>query len=122
MKETFHSYFISGLENENVKDWFSGNYAVYNEQTVIHGSHGEVKIHRPDRVMLSKDGRRLIVVDYKFAKLESARDQKLGEETQLQKYEAQVSDYMELMKEMMPEKEVTGFLWFIKDTQVYKVK
>lgn len=122
MKETFHSYFISGLENENVKDWFSGNYDVYNEQTVIHGSHGQVKIHRPDRVMLSKDGRRLIVVDYKFAKLESARDQKLGEETQLQKYEAQVSDYMELMKEMMPEKEVTGFLWFIKDNQVYQVK
>ena len=122
MKQVFHSFFISGLEDENVKDWFSGNYDVYNEQTVIHGSHGEVKIHRPDRVMLSKDGRRLIVVDYKFAKLETACEQKLGEETQLQKYEAQVSDYMGLMKEMMPEKEVTGFLWFIKDNQVYQVK
>lgn len=122
MKHAFHSYFISGLENENVKDWFSGNYDVYNEQTVIHGSHGELKIHRPDRVMLSKDGQRLIVVDYKFAKLESARDQKLGEETQLQKYEEQVSGYMDLMKEMMPGKEVAGFLWFIKDNQVYQVK
>ena len=43
--------------------WFSGEWRVVNERPII--AAGATK--RPDRVMISRDGRRAVVVDYKLS-------------------------------------------------------
>lgn len=53
------------LGNPKVKDWYSGEWELYNECSIIYtDDEGIMQTRRPDRVMM-KDGQ-VIVVDFKF--------------------------------------------------------
>ena len=91
----------SKFQNEQVRDWFSGRWMLYNECTII-SKDGE---QRPDRVMT--DGKETIVVDYKFGKPHSD-------------YAEQVKSYMALLKQMgMPD--VKGYLWYVTLNKIEQV-
>lgn len=86
--------------NEMVADWFSPHWKLYNECSILttDKNTGEVCERRPDRVM--KDGNRVVVVDFKFGKMND-------------KYIGQVREYMQLLRNMgYPD--VKGFLWFVR--------
>lgn len=86
--------------NEMVADWFSPHRKLYNECSILttDKNTGEVCERRPDRVM--KDGNRVVVVDFKFGKMND-------------KYIGQVREYMQLLRNMgYPD--VKGFLWFVR--------
>lgn len=76
--------------------WFDGTYTSLNE-TSIADEYGNV--FRPDRILVSRDGSRAIVIDYKFG---SERD----------KYRDQVGTYCRLL-ERMGYQSVEGHIWYV---------
>ena len=114
----FRHLFETGIRLDDVRDWFSGKYVVYNEQNILSKENNILAVHRPDRVMISKDGKQIVVVDFKFTTFESVKENK----SQWRSYQRQVYDYMRLMKQMFPDKAITGYLWFLDDNQIQNVK
>ena len=81
------------FNNPDTESWFNGTFQkVWNERTIIAN-----ELYRPDRIM-EKDGE-LLVVDYKF-----------GEENK--KYDAQLKNYISLLKSMNKWSEVRGCLYY----------
>ena len=99
-----------GLSNPKVADWFSGRWQVFNECAIVSRNDGSVGYlnKRPDRVMLSADESRIVVVDFKFGRKRGI-------------YIEQVCKYMELLQEMYPEASVEGYLWFVYSGRVEPV-
>lgn len=100
----------NGMKDAIVKDWFEGNYHVYNECTIIDPDPNTAAPveHRPDRVMVSHDGKQVIVVDYKFG-------------TAKTDYKTQVRTYMRLLQNIYPDAEIRGYLWYIYNNNVEPV-
>ena len=90
-----------------VQDWYSGNWTLFNECTIIYKERGELQTRRPDRVMM-REGQ-VVVVDFKFGKPNK-------------KYNKQVKGYMNLLVRMGYEKEqINGYLWYVDEGKVEKV-
>lgn len=94
------------LKHPKVKEWFSGTWELYNECAILYRENGALQTRRPDRVMI-KDGE-VIVVDFKFGK-------------PYPEYEAQVREYMDLLKGMGYER-VSGYLWYVFYNQLEEIK
>lgn len=87
-------------------DWFSGNWQLYNECSILSvNDDGDVTERRPDRVMT--DGNRMIVVDFKFGKPNDD-------------YRDQVAGYVKLLKDM-GNNNVEGYLWYVYNNKIEKV-
>lgn len=99
------------FELPQVREWFDGTKTLYNECPILSKKYdremGKYKTYRPDRVMYGKDT--IDVVDFKFG-------QKNDE------YKKQVREYMDLLKEMEPDKKVRGYLWYILNNQIEEIK
>ena len=95
------------LQTPKVKEWFSGQWEVYNERDIltVDEQSGEVKTYRPDRVMVN--GTEMIVVDFKFA-------------AQRPEHVSQVKGYMELLKRMT-HLAVKGYLWYVYPNKIVTV-
>lgn len=98
--ETITSRIREGFGNPLVASWFSRENIVYNECGIagIDKETGRPQVLRPDRVVMN--GNDITVIDYKF-----------GHPSRL--YYDQVKDYMNLMKQMYPQHNVQGYLWYI---------
>lgn len=98
--EAITSRIREGFGNPLVASWFSKENIVYNECGIagIDKEKGRPQVLRPDRVVMN--GNDITVIDYKF-----------GHPSRL--YYDQVKDYMNLMKQMYPQHNVQGYLWYI---------
>ncbi len=97
--------YISG--NEMIADWFSPHWKLYNECTILSvDKDGSILDRRPDRVM--RDGDRIVVIDFKFGREDS-------------KYADQVRIYMNLLRHM-GNKDVKGYLWYVKEHKITEVQ
>ena len=114
----FRHLFETRIRSDVVMDWFIDKYVVYNEQNILSKESDKLAVHRPDRVMISKDGKQIVVVDFKFTAFESVKANK----SQWRSYQRQVYGYMRLMHQMFPDKAITGYLWFLDDNQIQNVK
>ena len=86
------------------RGWFNGSYRIFNEASIVTGD-GET--YRPDRVMITPSGDRVVVIDYKFGQPHSAHRQ-------------QVRNYMTLMRQMgYPA--VEGWLWYVTSGDIVRV-
>ena len=94
------------LKHPQVKEWFSGEWSLYNECAILYRENGELQTRRPDRVMM-KDGE-VIVVDFKFGK-------------PYPEYNIQVKEYMDLLYGMGYE-QVSGYLWYVFYNQLEKIE
>ena len=94
------------LKHPQVKEWFSGEWSLYNECAILYRENGELQTRRPDRVMM-KDGE-VIVVDFKFGK-------------PYPEYNIQVKEYMDLLHDMGYE-QVSGYLWYVFYNQLEKIE
>ena len=90
------------LDNQQVADWFSGRWRLFNECTILSMVDGQVVERRPDRVMT--DGTNWIVVDFKFGRPDAGHHQ-------------QVRQYMELLR-AMGHRHVQGFLWYVYSNKI----
>ena len=93
------------LEHPKVAEWFSDRWTLFNECTILSMEDGEVKEHRPDRVMT--DGKEWIVVDFKFGHKQDD-------------YPKQVRRYMELLRSM-GHADVKGYLWYVYSNNIEEV-
>ena len=82
------------------RHWFDGTFRVMNEASIVDGQ-GEIR--RPDRVLISPDGNRVVVIDYKFGQPRGS-------------HRWQVRDYMNLLRQMgYPS--VEGWLWYLSSDE-----
>lgn len=86
--------------------WFSGEWRLFNECTILSRENGVTVKRRPDRVMMKDD--RVVVIDFKF-----------GNPHPL--YEQQVREYMQLLVRM-GYAHVEGYLWYVYSQNVEPVK
>ena len=86
-----------------VKEWFSGNWALFNESSIIFRDGEMLQTRRPDRVMTSPDGR-AIIVDFKFGR-------------EREDYLYQVREYMNLLTKMGYPK-VEGHIWYVYSNKI----
>jgi len=86
------------------REWFDGNYTLFNETSIIYRDGDQLNTPRPDRVMIRPDGR-AIVVDFKF-----------GHEDK--KYITQVQKYMDLLRKM-GYTQVEGHIWYVYTNQIH---
>lgn len=91
------------LSDKRVAHWFSSEWSLYNECTILL-PNGEER--RPDRVMTNGD--KTVVIDFKFGHPR-------------QEYHEQVREYMDLIQQM-GHQNVTGYLWFVYSNQIIEVK
>jgi ATP-dependent exoDNAse (exonuclease V) beta subunit len=98
----------AGFRDPLVASWFNAENIVYNECNIAGiNKEGQPDVLRPDRVVIN--GKNITVIDYKFG--HPSRH-----------YYDQVKDYMGLMKQMYPDHEVKGYLWYIMGKGPVKVK
>ena len=96
-----------GFHNPLIASWFKAGNIVYNECSIASTNKaGQPDVLRPDRVVMN--GNSITVIDYKFG--HPSRH-----------YYEQVKDYMNLMKQMYPDYEVKGYLWYIMGKGPVKV-
>ena len=94
------------LKHPMVKEWFSGEWKLYNECTILYKEKGQLQTRRPDRVMM-KDGQ-VIVVDFKFGKAQP-------------QYKEQVREYMNLLSNM-GYTHIRGYLWYVFNNVLEEIK
>jgi ATP-dependent helicase/nuclease subunit A len=100
-------YTQTALEHPRAKEWYSGNYRLYNECVILYeDAQHKLREKRPDRVIRQED--KMVVIDFKFGKA-------------LPKYRRQVARYMELLRQM-GHKQVEGYLWYVDEQQVEQVE
>ncbi len=104
------SWLKRGFKDPKVKDWFSGRWRVFNECAIVSREDDAVGYDnkRPDRVMISPDGNRIVVVDFKFGRPK-------------EDYHKQVRTYMKLLQAMYPDAGVEGYLWFVYSGRIEPV-
>jgi ATP-dependent exoDNAse (exonuclease V) beta subunit len=93
------------LSDPRIASWFSPRWTLFNECTILSVEDGDVKEHRPDRVMT--DGNEWIVVDFKFGRPNP-------------EYHQQVRGYMELLASM-GHKNIRGYLWYVYSNKIEEV-
>ena len=93
------------LSDPRVASWFSSRWTLFNECTILSVENGEVREHRPDRVMT--DGNEWIVVDFKFGHPDP-------------EYHKQVRQYMDLLSSM-GHQNIKGYLWYVYSNQIEEV-
>ena len=89
-----------GLRHEQVREWFSGHFRLFNECNILvpNAKTGKLEKRRPDRVMMDEE--RIVVVDFKFGRPEPA-------------YKDQVEEYKSILQSMYPSHKVEGWLWYV---------
>ena len=103
---TLRQMIARALKHPEVREWFGGGWErVRNENEIIIPGRGSTR--RPDRVMI--DGRRAVVVDYKFGLRDAER------------YRRQMREYLRLLGEIgyAP---AEGYLWYVKLGTIEKVE
>ncbi len=109
-RSDLETWFARGFSNPQVASWFSDEWTLFNECSIVSldAETRQPVNHRPDRVMVSADGTRVVVVDFKFGRPRST-------------YEQQVKNYMSLLAAMYPAAIVEGYLWFVYSSRVTPV-
>lgn len=108
--EHYESFIRSKIERPEVENWFSGEWTVMNERSIF--THFGNK--RPDRIMISKDRGKAIIVDYKFGTSEN--------KSLVSKYKRQVANYMKLLREALKLSHIEGYLWFVNEDILMPVR
>ncbi|MGL5979483.1 MAG: UvrD-helicase domain-containing protein [Phocaeicola sp.] len=94
------------FNNNQVKDWYSGSWELYNECAILYKKEGKLQTRRPDRVMMKAN--EVVVIDLKFGKKHKS-------------YNKQVAEYMSLLKQM-GYGNVKGYLWYLFKNELEEVK
>ncbi len=97
-----------GLDDPTIASWFNGEWTLFNECAILTKEDNRPTTRRPDRVMVSADGKRVVVVDYKFGNPHES-------------YLEQVREYMKLLSNMLPDATVEGYLWFVYSSVIKPV-
>ena len=88
-----------------VKGWFSKQWKILNEASILFKKQGAYQQRRPDRVMIGED--KVIIVDFKFGQPHK-------------RYNQQMKEYIQLLK-AMGYPVVEGYLWYVMNKEIEQV-
>ena len=95
------------FSHKDVLEWYQRKWQLFNECSIIYNVDGKLETRRPDRVMVSPDRERAIVVDFKFGKKQK-------------QYTAQVKEYMKLLGKM-GYANIEGYIWYVTNDIVERI-
>lgn len=95
------------FSHKDVQEWYQRKWQLFNECSIIYNVDGKLETRRPDRVMVSPDRERAIVVDFKFGKKQK-------------QYTAQVKEYMKLLGKM-GYANIEGYIWYVTNDIVERI-
>lgn len=101
------------MNNDNVKDWFDRKWRVLNERNIIQKDKTN---KRPDRILISSDGKEAIIIDYKFG--EAPKDEQ--KDLQHKLYLKQVSGYAFRLRDATGIRHISPFIWYVKSGKIYR--
>ena len=107
---------IEGISAEH-PEWFSAEWAVLNERSILYMDNDTYSSCRPDRVIVN--GNRAIIIDYKTARGVAKRLPD-GTYTVPTKNKQQIESYVSLLQQIGYE-DVQAYLWYILDDVVVSV-
>lgn len=87
--------------------WYAEGWRVLNERDIIFPRH---KNRRPDRILISPDRKKAVIIDYKF-----------GGERKDSAYLEQVRDYVSALYEALRIPSIEGFVWYVRQNHILKV-
>lgn len=95
-------------DNEMIASWFAPHNHVFAECEILdpNASNRDKRGQRPDRIVMSDNT--ITVIDYKFGEEHGG-------------YKGQVSNYVRLLRNMYPNHQVNGYLWYVKKATIEKV-
>ncbi len=100
------------ISHPEVTPWFDGSWTLLRERPIL----AEGRDWRPDRVMISRDRQRAIVVDYKFGSVEeSVYTKKRGG------YARQIRGYMKLINQALGIDSTEGYVWYLSRGTVERI-
>ncbi len=102
------AFLSEAVGREPVRGWFHPSWKVLNERAILFPRSGNL---RPDRIMVSPDGKSAVIIDYKFGAVPEGKV-----------HIKQVNDYMKAFKEASGIKNVAGFVWYVRAGKVVEVK
>jgi len=88
-----------------IRNWYSGEWLLFNECAILYKEDGTLQTRRPDRVMMKNN--QVVVVDFKFGKKNK-------------KYNKQVQGYMSLLSQMSYTN-ISGYLWYVEEGTIESV-
>lgn len=101
------------IARPEVAPWFDGSMRVLNERHLLYNGNET----RPDRVLVSPDGKQAIVIDYKFGSVSDANYNK-----KKQAYRNQVNGYVRGIRNALGIRQVTGWLWYVVRDELERVE
>lgn len=106
-EETIEGLTNHAFENPDIQEWYEDKWDLFNECAIIYNVDGRLETRRPDRVMVSPDRTRAVVVDFKFGQKHN-------------RYMGQVKEYMNLLKQM-GYSNIEGYIWYVTQNEVERI-
>ena len=100
-------YLNKTMQAEGCREWFDEANEVWNECAILLPESEGGKRYRPDRVI--RRGQHITVIDYKFGHYHPS-------------YPQQVRRYCTYISEMYPDCTVDGYLWYVDEGKITKVR
>jgi ATP-dependent exoDNAse (exonuclease V) beta subunit len=104
-EEEIRSFTHQAFDTPEVQEWYTGQWDLLNERTIIWQDEKGVMNRRPDRVM--KRENEVVVVDFKFGR-------------ELPEHKKQVLFYLNLLSKI-GYKNINGYLWYVTEKYVEQV-
>lgn len=97
----------AAMEEEPASSWFSSEWKVINERSIIFPVSPTV---RPDRVIVSPDSKRAVIIDYKFGTIPKGRV-----------HIDQVAKYISAFAEATGITSIEGYIWYVRQHEIVAV-
>lgn len=95
------------ISHPDTAPWFSSGWRVFNERDIIFPG---LKNRRPDRILISPDNRKAIIIDYKFGEIPTGKS-----------HVRQVQGYMAGLTEVTGIRDVKGYVWYVARNRIVNV-
>lgn len=102
----------TAIEAPETKEWFSEKWRILNERDII---FNDSRNKRPDRLLLSSDGKEAVIIDYKFGETPQDDNDKL-----LTRYLKQVKSYAFAVRKSTGINRISAYVWFVHTGKIFK--
>ncbi len=115
----------NAIRHENVREWFDGKWRIMNERNIFvnpkNTTDGKdtkktIRNRRPDRVMISADNKKAVIVDYKFG--ETPEDEHT--DPLLKRYFRQIKDYGFWLEKATGIRDISSYIWYVRSNKIFQ--
>lgn len=107
--EEWEAMLKEAVQTPEIKNWFipGSGWRILNERSILVPRSAD---RRPDRIMISPDRKKAVIIDYKF-----------GHERYDKLYQKQVKDYIATLHESTGIRNIKGYIWYVRANKIIEV-